>query len=60
MKLTKAIEILQEHCYDQHPRFDPDTETAIELGIEAIKWRLLMEHDYGSWCGGLLPGETEE
>jgi len=31
-----------------------------KLGIEALKWRQLMEDSYGSWCGPPLPGETEE
>ena len=39
---------------------DNDKEyEADRLSIAALKWRLLMEKDYGSWCGPLLPGETD-
>lgn len=60
MTIDKAIEILKLH---QEPTewdlYDDDVD-AIKLGSEALKWRKLMEKDYGSWCGPPLPGETEE
>lgn len=59
MKLEKAIEILEVESSRTPSIRDPDLIDSLKLGIEAIKWRALMEHDYGSWCGPLLPGETE-
>jgi len=60
MKLSEAIVGLEDLLVDD-PHFDPERRRqAIKLGIEALKWRALMEHDYGSWCGPLLPGETKE
>jgi len=60
MKLEKAKEILTDILRYVKPGDPPDEHDAIKLGIEALKWRDLMERDYGSWCGPPLPGETEE
>lgn len=59
MTLEEAIEILtfQVRIYNQIHQLD--IIDALGLGIEALTWRKLMEDDYGSWCGPLLPGETE-
>jgi len=60
MNLGKAIEFLEEYNLKRHPYTPRRWCEAQQLGIEALKWRQLMENDYGSWCGPLLPGETEE
>jgi len=60
MKLEKAIEILTQHQKGTDPLYLPDLPDAEKLGLEALRWRQQMEHDYGSWCGPLLPGETED
>ena len=60
MKLEEAIKLLQRDIDNPGSVDIMDVNQAKELGIEALKWRALMEHDYGSWCGPLLPGETEE
>lgn len=60
MNLEKAIETNREILGRGSMIDDKDDNDAIKLGIEALKWRRLMELDYGSWCGPLLPGETEE
>ena len=60
MKLEEAIEVLPEFfelC--AWPRTQGQID-ALKLGIEALRWRKLMEDDYGSWCGPLLPGETKD
>ena len=59
MTIDQAIKELH-HCYqDCNLPLEAKRADAINLGIEALKWRQLMEKDYGSWCGPLLPGETE-
>lgn len=60
MKLEEAIKLLQRDIDNPGSVDIMDINQAEELGIEALKWRALMEHDYGSWCGPLLPGETKE
>jgi len=60
MTLNKAIEIKVQWRKANYPPPLADEMNADKLSIEALKWRQLMEHDYGSWCGPLLPGETEE
>lgn len=60
MKLAKAIEELSGIPEHRLTGYDSDRADAVKLGIEALTWRLLMEGDYGSWCGPPLPGETEE
>jgi len=60
MTLQKAIKIKENHRH-LHP--DENYQELLEaenLSIEALKWRALMEKDYASWCGPLLPGETSE
>lgn len=59
MKLTKAIETTQNIPAAGVALLSTTEIAAINLLIEAGKWRLLMEHDYGSWCGPPLPGETK-
>ena len=59
MKLEEAIRI-KTRTLENYVTTDPDKiYQADQLSIEAMKWRALMEHDYGSWCGPLLPGETK-
>jgi len=60
MNLTRAIEILYGLLQRSSREKSPDSWEALRLGQEALKWRQLMERDYGSWCGPLLPGETPE
>ncbi|MBA7716810.1 hypothetical protein ES703_125888 [subsurface metagenome] len=60
MKLGEAIEILQHTNYLDPNLETPDILEALMLGIQAMKWRLLMENDYGSWCGPPLLGETKD
>lgn len=60
MKLEEAIEELERGTRQSRSTNNQRLRDALKLGIEALKWRALMEHDYGSWCGPLLPGETEE
>ena len=60
MKIEEAIRLLQKDLDDPGCVDIMDLNKAQELGIEALKWRQLMELDYGSWCGPLLPGETKE
>lgn len=60
MKLQKAIRRLQAFIRWRKPDPKDNFHESVQLGIEALKWRLLMEHDYGSWCGPPLPGETKE
>lgn len=60
MNIHKAIELLQKDLDDPGCVDILDLNKAQELGIEALKWRKLMKKDYGSWCGPLLPGETED
>ena len=59
MKLEKAIEILNLWVDNKPVIPAAKLHIAARLGIEAIKWRQLMEHDYSSWCGPPLLGETE-
>lgn len=60
MKLKKAIRVNNDILGYWNSVMETESKEAIRLGIEALKWRQLMEQDYGSWCGPLLPGETEE
>jgi len=57
MKLQKAIEILTYSRKYRTILATNDDGQALTLAIEALKWRQLMEHDYASWVGPLLPGE---
>jgi len=60
MTIKRAIEILLD-LDTTLPQSDPELRRqAVLLGIEALKWRQLMEQDYGSWCGPPLPGERKE
>lgn len=59
MKLSEAIENRIAYLKNSKIPKSTDDYNATLLLIEAGKWRLLMEHDYGSWCGPLLPGETK-
>lgn len=60
MTIQEAIEIKLKDLNENLYVVGSLLEQADKLGIEALKWRLLMEHDYASWCGPLLPGETAE
>lgn len=60
MKLEEAIKILSQWEKGTDPLYLPTLPDALSLGIVALKWRCLMERDYGSWCGPLLPGETKD
>jgi len=60
MTKNEAIRLLQSDIDDPGSIDILELEDAERLGIEALKWRKLMENDYGSWVGPLLPGETEE
>lgn len=60
MKLEEAIKELGVIRRVIYASSLPLGAKALKLGIEALKWRLLMEHDYGSWCGPPLPGETKD
>ena len=60
MTIDKAIELGKEACQSLSSNNFHDHADAVKMGLEALKWRLLMERDYGSWCGPLLPGETKE
>lgn len=60
MKLSKAIEILDEEPIICQPSRKPELEEALKLGIEAMK-RIQAESPYSHACPRkLLPGETEE
>ena len=59
MKLEKAIELLTYSSEHNTILLKQDDKDALKLGIEAMKWRRLMELDYGSWCGPPLPGEDK-
>lgn len=58
MTILKAIEILDLNIREAGPKMPADVLAALNLSREALKWRALMEKDYGSWCGPPLPGET--
>jgi len=60
MTLDEAIRLLEQDTSGIDYDYDPRLPEAEKLGIEALKWRQLMEHDYGSWCGPLLQGETKD
>ena len=58
MTPAKAIELLKQDLDNPGSVPIEDLNQAQELAIEALKWRRLMERDYGSWCGPPLPGEN--
>jgi len=60
MKLSEAIKRLELDIANPGSVAIENVNEAEQLGIEAMKWRKLMEDDYGPWCGPLLPGETKE
>ena len=60
MNIEKALERLKGSLDHNTILITRGDEEALKLGIEALKWRQLMEKDYGSWCGPPLPGETED
>lgn len=60
MKLEEAIRVTEQIIATLPGTLNDKEREALQLGIEAMKWRLLMELDYGSWCGPLLPGETKD
>ena len=60
MKLEKAIEISEITLNDEFTTLHHDQLDALKLGIEALKWRSLMENDYGSRYFPPLPGETKD
>ena len=59
MTLDEAIKIQEDESTPWVNFTNQERENARKLGIEALKWRQLMENDYGSWCGPPLPGETK-
>lgn len=60
MKLGKAIKIL-DNLEDPFRLFSvTERKAAAKLGIEALKWRKAVEHQYRCFDLPLLPGETEE
>lgn len=59
MKISEAIENLEKIRDGEAWMGEEEWEASCGLGIEALKWRKQMEKDYGSWCGPLLPGETD-
>ena len=60
MRIQEAIKDLENSLAILWENYPQHRKEAVKLGIEALKWRQQMELDYGSWCGPLLPGETEE
>lgn len=60
MTIDKAIQKLTVLLVEEHYYPTGHYQGAIRLGIKALKWRRLMELDYGSWCGPLMPGETKK
>ena len=58
MKLAKVREILELNIKGAGKKMPPDTLIALVISHECVKWRILMEKEYGSWCGPPLPGET--
>jgi len=60
MKVSKAIEILEDYMRGDEPDEDHDLTDAFRLSIEALNaWKQFRE---GTWRPGAdnLPGETEE
>jgi len=60
LKLEKAIEKLKVMRGDPTLQFEPDEIKAINLLIEAGKWRLHCQKSVSPSTYGRLPGETEE
>jgi len=60
MKPTEAIEILEIETGSRHEPSDPELNDAMNLGIEALKFRLRWEEQEGEDDFPLLPGETKE
>ena len=60
MTLEKAVQVLSWENSQFPKSINPDFTEALELGIEALKWR--KEAEEKRWLGYLkpLPGETEE
>lgn len=60
MKLEKAIENLTEIPYIVVASEEKDFGEAIQLGIEAMKFRLELEQEDPEIALEPLPGETED
>lgn len=60
MKISKAIEILQDIVHQGEGCFDDDDLDAIKLGIEALKFALISRDPYGVPSYSPLPGEDTE
>jgi hypothetical protein len=59
MTIDEAIELI-EHCAKTHARYDRvEIKAALQLGIEALKFRQRWEQQEGEDDFPRLPGETD-
>lgn len=60
LKLEQAMEVMKHDLVDRHPYTNPDVNEAIQLLIEAGKYRKHLKDEGIIMPGFLLPGETED